>query len=314
MRLAYLVENLRSSIAIQDKIQIRRAYGPALNLTKKEVRLGDDCASIPEDDGSYLLFAAEGMLESFVREDPWFSGYSAVMVNISDICAMGGRPIAIVDVIWAPDYSQTELIWQGITSAANNYGVPIVGGHTTISHDDGPTYLAASIVGRANNLLTSFDASNKDVLIMIVDLNGSYRKDKPFWNASVDTSSKRLKNIIQLLPVIADNKWCKAAKDISNGGIIGSLIMLLECSNVGAKLYLDKIPRPSNVDLGKWLISYPSFGYLLSVSEEYSDDVIELFTSNELACSIIGDINSDNTLELILDSEHEIFWNNIDTI
>jgi hypothetical protein len=53
------------------------------------IGLGDDCAVIPDADG-HLLFAIEGLVEDFVEQMPWFAGYSAVMVNLSDVAAMGG--------------------------------------------------------------------------------------------------------------------------------------------------------------------------------------------------------------------------------
>lgn len=52
--------------------------------------VGDDCAAIADGDG-YLLLAAEGLLPQFLASDPWFAGWSAVMVNVSDIYAMGGH-------------------------------------------------------------------------------------------------------------------------------------------------------------------------------------------------------------------------------
>src|ERR1700736_1313892 len=64
------------------------------------IPVGDDCAAIPDGHGGYLLFSAEGMIPSFIESSPWFAGYSAVMVNISDVCAMGGLPLAVTDVIW----------------------------------------------------------------------------------------------------------------------------------------------------------------------------------------------------------------------
>ena len=35
--------------------------------------------------------------------EPWFAGYCGVMVNLSDVAAMGGRPVAVVDALWAED-------------------------------------------------------------------------------------------------------------------------------------------------------------------------------------------------------------------
>src|SRR4051794_35582433 len=109
--LADLVEFLANHPAVADKVAIYHAYAPAQALAGR-VRVGDDCAAIPDGD-AWLLFAAEGMLESFVASDPWFAGYSAVMVNLSDVASMGGRPLAIVDVLWTPGFERSAPVWEG---------------------------------------------------------------------------------------------------------------------------------------------------------------------------------------------------------
>jgi AIR synthase-related protein len=299
---------LGASAEIKDKTAIRHAYSPALDVTFSTARLGDDCAAIADESGTHLLLAAEGLMPSFVNADPWFAGYCAVMVNVSDICAMGGRPVAVVNVIWTPDYGASNELWDGMKTAANDYGVPIVGGHTTITPNAETVYLAAAIVGKAGSLLTSFDAKPRDALLLAVDLDGSYRRDKPFWNCSVGADPKRLRSLIALLPEIAEKGWCRAAKDVSNGGIIGTLIMLLECSEVGARLDLSSVPRPASVDLTKWLISFPSYGYLLSVDLRCRQSVIDLFTDNQICCAQVGEITEDHSLRLHLGPESAVFW------
>ena len=286
---------------------IRQAFAPALDVTFPTARLGDDCAAIPDGAGGYLLLAAEGLLPGFVAEDPWFAGYCSVMVNVSDICAMGGRPIGLVDVMWTPSHSATGRVWDGIRAAARDYGVPVVGGHTTISRSEQPVYLAAAILGRASSLLTSFDAQPGDLLLMAVDLKGGYRQDKPFWNASVGTGSKRLRTLTELLPRIAEHGWCRAAKDISNGGVVGTLLMLLECSRVGAILDLEMLPKPEGVDLKKWLISFPSYGYILSVDQEFRQPIVDLFAEHEIRCQEIGEIVEEQSLKIKLAGQTAAF-------
>ncbi len=276
--------------AVRAKETIGEAYAPAQALAG-EVAVGDDCAVLPDGDG-YLLFAAEGMLASFVAEDPWFAGYSAVMVNGSDVAAMGGRPLAVVDVLWAPDAERSAELWAGMTAASRAYGVPIVGGHTTFTGTGG-AYLAAAVLGRARALLTSFDAQPGDNLLFAVDLRGSYRGDKPFWNASVGSPPERLRADLELLPTLAEAGWCRAGKDVSNGGVVGTLLMLLNCSGVGAGLCLDRLPRPVGVDLERWLVSFPSFGYLLSVRPEHTRKVCERFRNRDLLCEPVGQITAE---------------------
>jgi selenophosphate synthetase-related protein len=49
------------------------------------------------------------------------------------------------------------------------------------------------------------------------------------------------------------------------GGIIGTLLMLLETSGCGAILDLDRVPCPVGLPLERWLLCFPSYGFLLSV-------------------------------------------------
>lgn len=299
-----LLSFLETNAAVAAKATIQQAYRPAQTIAGT-VRVGDDCAAIPEGDG-FLLFAAEGMLESFVADDPWFAGYSAVMVNVSDVAAMGGWPLAIVDVLWTPSLPKSAEVWDGMAAASRAYSVPIVGGHTTVT-GSGSAFLAAAVLGKAHKLITSFDARPNDDLLMAVDLRGSYRREKPFWNASVGAPAERIQDNLRLLPIVAERGWCKAGKDISNGGVIGTLSMLLECSKVGAELWLDRLPRPDNVALERWLISFPSFGYLLSVAAEYSAKTISLFEESGIACARVGQVTASQSLILRYGSAREAF-------
>jgi len=297
--LAGLAAYLATNSAVADKVSIQRAYAPAQALAGA-VRVGDDCAAIPDGDG-FLLFAAEGMLESFVADDPWFAGYCAVMVNLSDVAAMGGRPIAVVDVMWAPKREKTAAIWEGMAAASGLYGVPIVGGHTTLTKS-GDAHLAAAVLGKANRLITSFDARPGDELLIAVDLRGSYRKGKPWWNASVGAPAQRLRGDLAILPALAESGARIAGKDISNGGIVGTLAMLMECSGVSAELRLDDLPKPENADLARWLVSFPSFGYLLSAAPEDVPGVMRRFHGRDIACAPVGRVTAGMTAEALRDA------------
>ena len=95
------------------------------------VPVGDDCAAIPDGAGGYLLFAIEGLVEDFIERMPWFAGYCGVMVNVSDIYAMGGRPIAVVDALWSAGMDPADADARGHgRGLVERYGVPIVGGHS----------------------------------------------------------------------------------------------------------------------------------------------------------------------------------------
>ncbi len=82
-----LAAQLRQSLSLLQKQDIQtasQALGVGAEWASSNVLLGDDCAAIPDQEG-YLLLAAEGMLPLLVETDPWFAGWSAIMVNVSDV-------------------------------------------------------------------------------------------------------------------------------------------------------------------------------------------------------------------------------------
>ena len=286
--LAHLIEALRAHPNVAEKLNILAAYAPTLGVAGG-VEVGDDAAAIPDGSG-YLLFAAEGMMEAFIERDPWFAGYSAVMVNLSDIAAMGGVPTAVVDVMWThPESPLAAEIWQGMQAASTAYGVPIVGGHTTRFQKDRVPLLAAAVVGRAQRLISSFDARPGDTLLMAVDLRGTYRWEGSLcWNASVGSPPERLQADMRLLSELAEEGLVTAGKDISNGGVLGTLAMLCATSRCGAQVNIDAIPKPPEAELLHWLVSFPSYGYLLAVRAEHTEETRDRFQERGIACEAIG--------------------------
>ncbi|MGZ2458080.1 AIR synthase-related protein [Rhizobium anhuiense] len=256
-----------------------------LGLQGQQIAVGDDCAALPDGDG-HLLFAIEGFMNEFVAADPWFAGWCGVMVNISDVVAMGGRPIAVVDAVWADGEAGATLVLDGMRAASSAFGVPIVGGHTNMRTERGQ--LSVAILGRAKTLLTSFDARPGDVLVAAIDHRGRYREPFNNWEAATDAAPARLRVDLELLPEIAEAGLALSAKDISQGGIIGTAIMLAECSHVGIDIDVAAIPLPAGVALDRWLVTFPSFGYLLAVVPEHVADVVTRFTARGISAAVIG--------------------------
>lgn len=301
--LAELADFLVSHPAVVEKAHIHRAFDPAFEISGN-IRLGDDCAAIPNPAGhGHLLFSAGGLLESFVEEDPWFAGYSAVMENLSNIAAMGGRAIAITDVMWTPSDGILLKIWQGIQAASHSYGVPVVGGHTT-HIQSGKARLAAAILGHAGDrLITSFDAKPGDRLVIAIDMHGSYHNGKPFWNSSTTTPPERLRSDLELLPSLVEKGLCRAGRHISHGGIVGTLAMLGDCSGVGAILDLERLPCPMDTEIDRWLVSCPSFGYLLAIAPEDLESTLMHFTATKVTCREIGVFRGDPGITITADGE-----------
>lgn len=307
--LQMLAESLRAHPSIRSKRAIAEST-QALALTAQSDGLpGDDAAVLPRE-GGFDLLAGEGFIPAFVEADPWFAGWCGLMVNISDIAAMGGRAVAVIDQIWAPDAQAGAELMRGMQDASRAYGVPIVGGHTNFAAPG--LSLAVSILGRASALISSFTARPGDVLVAAIDPRGHYVNFDNFC-AALDAPQDRLRGDLEILPTLAERTLVRAGKDISQGGIVGTALMLAECSSVGIEIDLDAIQPPGGVAMARWLRSFPSFGFLLSVSAENIGAVCDLFTARDIAATAIGTVTSGSAVTLRRAAEHAVFWDHAET-
>ncbi|MBP2485834.1 sll0787 family AIR synthase-like protein [Rhizobium leguminosarum] len=307
------IKTLAAKLSTSNGIAAKQDIGTIaarLGLQGQQIAVGDDCAALRDGDG-YLLFAIEGFMNDFVAADPWFAGWCGVMVNISDVVAMGGRPIAVVDAVWANGEAGATPVLEGMRAASSAFGVPIVGGHTNIRTERGQ--LSVAILGRAKKLLTSFDAKPGDVLVAAFDHRGRYREPFNNWEAATDAAPARLRGDLELLPEIAEAGLALSAKDISQGGIIGTAIMLAECSHVGIDIDVTAIPLPAGVSLDRWLVTFPSFGYLLSVAPEHAVDVVTRFTARGISAAVIGAVVAGAEVALVDGESRAVVRNHAET-
>ncbi len=305
--LAEIAGALRASRGLAAKADIARVSARlGLGLDRvAAAAVGDDCAALPDGDG-FLLFAIEGFMNEFVAADPWFAGWCGVMVNLSDIAAMGGRPLAVVDALWAQDDERAAPILDGMRAAAERYDVPIVGGHSNLNCDR--AQLSMATLGRAKKLLTSFDAKPGDDLILAVDLRGAYRPPFNNWQAALDAPADRLRDDLALLPMIAEAGLSRAAKDVSQAGVIGTAAMLAECSGVGVTIEIGAIPKPEKIGWIQWLQSFPSFGFLIAAAREDVAEIVNLFQARAIAAAPIGRFNGSRRVTIADALAEEVIW------
>ncbi|MDX3806606.1 sll0787 family AIR synthase-like protein [Bosea thiooxidans] len=303
--LATLAATLRASRSLGAKEDIGLVADQLGLSGASTVPVGDDCAAIADGDG-FLLFAIEGFMNEFVAGDPWFAGWCGVMVNLSDIAAMGGRPTAIVDALWADGAENARPVLDGLRAASEAFGVPIVGGHSNLRTDR--SQLSVAVLGRARALLTSFDARPGDRLVAAIDLRGRYREPFSNWEAATEAPPVRLRGDLELLPDIAEAGLSRAAKDISQGGIIGTAAMLAECSGVGIEIDIRAIPMPEDATLDRWLLTFPSFGYLLAVAPGDVAAVTGRFTARGIAAAEIGTIVAGSHVAITDGAARETIW------
>jgi AIR synthase-related protein len=305
LALGQLAATLRAGRGLAAKRDIAAVAARLGVSAASAVPVGDDCAAIPDGNG-FLLLAIEGFMNEFVAGDPWFAGWCGVMVNVSDVAAMGGRPIAAVNALWAGSAAEAEPVLAGLCAASETFGVPVVGGHSNLRTDRGQ--LSVAILGRAKRLLTSFDARPGDCLVAAIDLRGRYREPFSNWEAATDAPSARLRADLELLPTIAERGLAAAAKDISQGGLIGTAMMLAECSGVGATIELPSVPKPASASLERWLQTFPSYGYVLAVPPANVPAVLARFGDRDITAAEIGTITADHRVTIADGRSSETIW------
>jgi AIR synthase-related protein len=270
--------------------------------------LGDDAAVLPAVAGP-LLLACEGMQPELVAEDPWFAGWSGVLVNLSDIAAMGGRPLALVNSLWSPGAEAAERLLAGMRFACDKFAIPMVGGHANQSSPY--PALAVAVLGVLDGPALSARAARAgDSLWLLVNAQGAFYRQYPFWDAATAAPAELLRAHLALLPALARAGLVHAAKDVSMGGLAGTAVMFAEAADLALRLDLAAIPRPPGVGEEAWLCCFPSFGFLLAVSPERADALrAQLGPYPELLAAPIGRFEA-GPAEVLLEREGErqLLW------
>ena len=291
MSFTELMDGLRLHSGLLAKRDIQPAAGMFCHQPFPQLgaagMLGDDAALLPRQNGQ-LLLACEGMHPGLVEEDPWFAGWSGVLVNLSDIAAMGGRPLALVNSVWSGGADALQPLLEGMRFACERFGVPMVGGH---SNQQSPyTALSVAVLGVAEGpVLSARAAAPGDELWMLVNKNGAFYRHYPFWDAATHATPARLRSHLGLLPVLAAEGLVRAAKDISMGGLTGTSVMFAEACGLELSIDLDAVDRPDGVEEQAWLSCFPSFGYLLAVDPSRTSTMVRMLQGDpDLICCRIG--------------------------
>ncbi|MCQ2056270.1 MAG: methanogenesis marker 2 protein [archaeon] len=311
MMLDKIVEAIKTFPGVTRKHTIHEIvkYLPTNSFANIAANEGEDAAAIEYGD-NYLLFAADGIMESLLKINPFYAGYFAVLVNINDIAAMGGRALAMVDVMSVKDERICSQILKGMEYAVKKFNVPIVGGHT---HPDCQYHaIDISIIGTVPkaDIILSSTAKCGDDIIFAMDTYGFFPPDLKYaYDTTTNKEDKLVRSQIEAMHEIASKRLVHAAKDISNPGCIGTMGMLLESSGKGGCVDIDKIPVPSgNVDLIQWILSYQGYGFVLSCSPKNSQEVIDIFKNVECEGAIVGKVNDSQIFSLKMGTEEKILF------
>jgi len=268
---------------------------------------GEDAAAIYLN-GEYILLAAEGIWSGLIEDNPYGAGKASVMASVNDIYAMGGRPLAMVNVMGIPDSKYYAEILSGIRKGCEKYQVPMVGGH--LHPDTKEVSLSVSIIGKAKKLLMSDNAGEGQDIVFAVDLAGRGYQCKPVlsWDTNSGKNSRQVLERLEVLPQLAEKQLCRTAKDVSNGGLLGTIALLLESSGKGAIINIDKVTKPDIFSLVDWLKAFLSYGFVLCVDKDKTAQVIEEFSNKAITARTIGEITREKKVIISNHEEREILF------
>ncbi|MDR2624483.1 MAG: methanogenesis marker 2 protein [Methanobrevibacter sp.] len=291
-------------------VKITDSLKDVYNINGKTlVGFGDDSSAIDIENNKAVLVAADGIWGKLIDIDPYWAGYCSILVNVNDIVAMGGEPLAMVNILSVKDRDVGDEIIKGVVDGCHKFNVPMVGGHF---HPDAEyNVLDVSIVGIVdkNHMITSFGAKVKDKVIVAIDLDGrQYPKSPLNWDTTLDKDDEIVQDQLRVMKTIAEMDLVSAGKDVSNPGILGTLEMLLESSKCGARVYLEKIPKNDDVSWEDWLRVYPGSGFVLTAPKENTDEIIKLLKRVSLESRVVGEIISDKKLYLNYDGNEKVVF------
>jgi selenide,water dikinase len=210
-----------------------------------------------DDAGVYRLDKKRALVQTVdfftpIVDDAFSYGQIAAANSLSDIYAMGARPLTALNIVGFPTdmISPTTIsaILRGGLSKAAEAGCAIIGGHSIRNPE--PIYgLAVTGVVSIDKLMTNAKARSGDFLVLT----------KPLGTGIATTAMKRgiasralVKKAITLMSklnvvgaTLAENGLVKAATDVTGFGLIGHLTNLCRGSGLRADIDIDAVPMIS---------------------------------------------------------------------
>jgi len=228
--------------------------------------IGDDAAVLDFKDKKAVVstdLLVEGVHFDLAYAPLKHLGYKAIVVNISDICAMNATPTQVTVSIAVSNrfpLEALEELYEGIALACKHYKVDLIGGDTTSSQKG--LLISITAIGEANqeDIVYRNTAKDNDLLVVTGDIGGAYmglqvlerekqvflvnpnnQPDLEDYNYIIERqlkpeARKDIKELLEKLDVKPTSMI-----DISDG-LSSEIFHLTKSSKVGCNLYEDKLP------------------------------------------------------------------------
>lgn len=259
--------------------RIRKRFSPPASAL---LGIGDDAAAILPSTNQLLLLTTDSLIEG-VHFDPAFStfqevGYKSVMVNVSDIAAMGGTPRSILISLGLTNRQTVEEIdrlYKGIERASRETGLDLVGGN--IAFSTGPFFISPTVVGEVpkKEMLTRAGAGEGDHLFVTGTL-GDAAAGLALLKKGLETHPfARLVRRYRAPQarwregrLLAKARIPSAMIDLSDG-LSSDLGHLMKRSGLGAEIEAARIPLSASLRRAALQMGVDPIEYALNGGEDY---------------------------------------------
>ncbi len=262
----------------------------------------------------FVAAACDAILPELCARAPRFAGRSAVLAAVNDLAAVGARPLFFVNALAAPDRAVLDELAGGMAEAAALFGVPCRGGHLLPLGTQAGVSVTA--VGRASRRVSPGVLSEGDLVVLALCLDGRRPAAHALaWDATFCADPEAVRGRYRALESLFEAGLIRAAKDVANAGILGTLALLAEASGAGVAVDLDSVDRPTEMPFIDWLLSFLSFGFVLGVARQDEARVLETLFRAGVWARAVGTATGDGRVVLHSgDEEAVVFDWNVDSI
>ena len=213
----------------------------------------DDAAVYDMKNGTAIISTTDFFMP--IVDDPFMFGKIASANAISDIYAMGGKPIMAIAILgWpinklAPEVAQKVL--EGGREACKEAGIALAGGH---SIDSPEPIFGLAVTGQVaiENLKRNDTATVGCQLLLTkplgVGILTTAQKNEKLKSEHAHIAPNSMAQLNTIGGELANFPQIKAMTDVTGFGLLGHLTEMCQGSNLSAEIELDKIPRFAEVD------------------------------------------------------------------
>lgn len=266
--------------------------------------IGEDCSVI--DFGEYECVVSTDPITGAEKN----SGKLAVNINCNDIASAGVEPLGILVTILAPEGSSLEdikSVMKEIGEETKKLNVEILGGHTEITRAVNKMVISCTVIGKGlkdKSIATSGAKENDDIIVTKllclegtgIVVNDYEDKIKGILTHEEIAEAKTYLNSLSVVRegVIAGKFGVNSMHDITEGGVLGALWEVAKASNLGFRVYKEKMPishitekicKKYSIDPLRLISS----GSML-ITTKNGDKLIEVLKEQGIEASIIGKI------------------------